>query len=573
MKKRNQILAGIMAVIMTASLAGCGAGGSGNSAEGTIEKVDMQKIAGFDETYLPDAGKITQQEGQVDVVILFDGTEKGWEALAKEYERIQGGYVTVKLDTTYTSASYTDKLRSEVQGNTNWDIVQGNLLGTELMQTYCINMKSWITESNPYAGSVNTWRDVLTEEAYITDTSGANSDCYILNTENLQTAWFVNSVALKAAADKGYVNAEGKAENPITWDDMMLLCEKMVEAGYASPLGIALGDDSIKANQFAWLLRVYGDQYYRQEYENVFAIEGDMNYIENEYELDLTATNPEADADFNISQTRLYNAILDDSISNPAYVGAKSDKFAEFIEQFQKMRDYLRVDAANMTLEDVRNMFTTQSKGTESPQIMLDYAGSGLNFIASEAENYEIDFYDYPRMVGSYVSEDAIVRDVGGNGGYLSCVRHEEAQNSLNKDFLKFVLSPYGQSIYYQALSENNSTVKGLATVQSDLVVVPEAWTAFFETDKISFNGLVDVNKFISNLVMYIGSATVDCQTVSVNLWKQYLTGTGSDAISTEEYQSEWHDTMMEGWKKTCKDYGYSETCYMYPGKDVKYSE
>lgn len=573
MKKRNQILAGIMAVIMTASLAGCGAGGSGNSAEGTIEKVDMQKIAGFDETYLPDAGKITQQEGQVDVVILFDGTEKGWEALAKEYERIQGGYVTVKLDTTYTSASYTDKLRSEVQGNTNWDIVQGNLLGTELMQTYCINMKSWITESNPYAGSVNTWRDVLTEEAYITDTSGANSDCYILNTENLQTAWFVNSVALKAAADKGYVNAEGKAENPITWDDMMLLCEKMVEAGYSSPLGISLNDDAIKSSQFAWLLRVYGDQYYRQEYANVFAIEGDMNYIENEYELDLTSTNPEADADFNISKTRLYNAILDDSISSAAYVGAKSDKFGEFIEQFYKMRNYLRVDAANMTLEDMRNMFTTQSKGKESPQIMLDYAGAGLNFLVSEAENYEIDFYDYPRMIGNYVSEKAIVRDVGGNGGYLSCVRHDEAQNSLNKDFLKFVLSPYGQSIYYKALSENNSTIKGLTTVKTDTVVVPETWEKFFETDRITFNGLVDTNQFISNLVMYIGSATVDCQTVSVNLWKQYLTGTGNDAITTADYQSEWHDTLMTGWKKTCKDYGYSETCYMYPGKDLKYSE
>ena len=573
MKKRNRILAGMLAVLMTAGLAGCGGGGFGGGAAGMIDKVDMLDIAGFNKDYLPDVSNIKQHEGQVDVVILFDGTEKGWEALADEYERIQGGYVTVKLDTTYTNTSiYTDKLRSEVQGNTNWDIVQGNLIG-ENMDTYCLNMNSWITGNNPYAGEGNTWKNVLTENAYITDTSGANSDCYILNTENLQTAWFVNTVALKAAAKKGYVNAEGKAENPITWDDMMLLCKKMVEAGYKSPLGIALSDDSITSNQFAWLLRVYGDQYYRQEYENIFAIEGDIAYIENEYELDLTATNPEADADFNISPTRMFNAILDDSISNSAYVGAKSDKYAEFIGQFYKMRDYLRVDAANMTLEDMRNMFTTQSKGTESPQIMLDYAGSGLSFLASEAENYEIDFYDYPKMVGNYVSEEAIVRDVGGNGGYLSCVRQDDAQNALNEDFLKFVLSPYGQSVYYKALSENGSAVKGLTTVKTDAVVVPEAWSEFFATDKIAFNGLVDVNQFISNLVMYIGSAKVDCQTVSKNLWKQYLTGTGSDAITTEDYQKEWHDALMDGWRATCKNYGYSEECYMYPGKDLKYSE
>ncbi len=571
---KRKVLALILATITAVSMVGCGGSGSGSGGEGMIEKVDLLKIEEFNEEYAPDVASIPQYEGQIDVVIMFDGTEKGWEALAKEYERIQGGYVTVKLDTTYVdTTSYTEKLRSEVQGNTEWDIVQGNLIGGELMETYCINMASWITESNAYAGQGKTWKSVLTENAYVTDTSGSNSDCYILNTENLQTAWFVNTVALKAAADKGYVNAEGKAENPITWDDMMSLCKKMVEAGYTSPLGIALKDASITSNQFAWLLRVYGDQYYRQEYANVFAIEGDVSYSENEYELDLTSTNPEADADFNISQTRLFNSILDDSISNSTYVGAKSDKFAEFIEQFYKMHDYLRVDAANMTMEDMRNMFTTQSKGKQSPQIMLDYAGSGLNFLASQAEGYEVDFYDYPAMVGKYVDEGAIVRDVGGNGGYLSCVRQEETQNALNEDFLKFVLSPYGQSVYYQALSESGSTVKGLTTVQTDLVVVPAAWVDFFETDKIAFNGLVDVNTYIGNLVMYLGTAKTECQTVSTTLWKKYLTGTGADAITTEEYQNEWHDALMDAWKITCKNVGYSEVSYMYPGKDIKYSE
>lgn len=570
---KKKLLALLMAATMAAGLIGCGKS-VGGSAEGKIEKVDALEIAGFDSAYTPDFANVTQQEGQIDVVIIFDGTEKGWEALAKEYERIQGGYVTVKLDTSYIGTSiYTDKLRSEVQGDTSWDIVQGNLIGGELIQTYCMNMNSWITENNAYAGAGRMWKDVLTENAYITDVSGANSNCYILNSENLQTAWFVNTVALQAAADKGYKNAEGKAENPITWDDMMNLCEKMVEAGYSSPLGIALSDDSITANQFAWLLRVYGDQYYRQEYANVFAIEGDVGYIENEYELDLTATNPEADADFNISDTRLYNSILDDSISNFSYVGANSDKFAEFIGQFYKMRDYLRVDAANMTLEDMRNMFMTQSKGKESPQIMLDYAGSGLNFIASEAADYEIDFYDYPAFVGDYVDEDTIVRDVGGNGGYLSCVRKDDAQNELNKDFLKFVMSPYGQSVYYDALSKSGSTVKGITTVKTDTVVVPQEWEEFFATDKISFNGLVDTNMYVSNLVMYIGTAKVESQTVGKNLWKQYLTGTGKDVISTEDFQSEWHDALMEGWKITCKSVGYNEECYMYPGKETNYSE
>lgn len=570
---KKSIIAFLCCITVIGSLTGCGNGGQGGSVAGAIEKVELQEIAGFNEDYLPDVSSITQQEGQIDVVLIFDGTEKGWEALAEEYMRLQGGYVNVKLDTTYTSASiYTDKLKSEMQGSTDWDIVQGNLAGT-LKETYCLNMSSWITSNNPYAGSNVIWKDVLTENAYITDTSGENSTCYILNSENLQTAWFVNTVALQAAGEKGYTNADGVVGNPVTWDDVISLCEKMVEAGYTSPLGISLNNDSIMASQFAWLYRVYGDQYYRQEYANVFAIEGDNGYIENEYELDLTAHTPEADADFNISLTRLYNSILDDSISNAVYVGAKSDKYEEFLEQFYKMRPYLRTDAADMSFEDMRNMFMTQSKGKDSPQIMLDYAGCGLAFSSSEAENFAIDFCDYPKMVGDYVDEDAIVRDVGGNGGYLSVLRHDETQDALNQDFLKFVMSPYGQSIYYQGLSENNSYVKGLTTVKTDLVVVPETWTDFFATDKIAFNGLADNCTYVANLIMYIGEDRVACQSVSTNLWKKYLTGTGNDAITTEQYQEEWHSTLLSGWKSTCKILGYSEDCYMYPGKGTSYSE
>lgn len=577
MKRKNvkRVMAMILAAAMAAmSLVGCGGNGTGANKEGqAIGNVELLEMEGFNGEYLPDISSIAQQGGQIDVVLLFDGTEKGWEALAEEYMRIQGGYVNVKLDTTYTSSTvYTDKLRSELQGDTTWDIVQGNMVG-EAIETYCINMSSWLTSANAYAGKNDNWKSVLTENAYITDTSGANSDCYIINSENLQTAWFVNETAFQAAVDKGYKNADGKTENPITWDDLMNLCDKMVEAGYSAPLGISLNDDSITSSQFAWLCRVYGDQYYREEYADVFAVEGDATYVDNEYELDLTAQNPEGDADFNISLTRLYNSILDDSVSNSSYVGVYSDKYAEFLEQFLKMRPYLRIDAADLTFEDVRNMFTTQSKGKDSPQVILDYLGSGLAFSQSQAEGFSVDFFDYPAMVGSYISKDAMVRDVGGNGGYLSVLRHDETQDMLNQDFIKFVMSPYGQSVYYKALSENSANIKGITTVKNDTVVVPQNWVDFFNTEKVSFNGLVDKNPYVTDLIMYIGTAQVSCQNESKNLWKQYLTGTGKDEISTEDYQIEWHEALMKGWKETCKDLGYSEECYLYPGKGMDYSE
>lgn len=149
-KAVTMILAATMAVT---SLTGCGGNGSGAGKAGDmIGKVELLELEGFDEAYLPDVSSIAQQGGQIDVVLLFDGTEKGWEALADEYMRIQGGYVNVKLDTTYTSSTvYVDKLRSELQGDTTWDIVQGNgamyamyiIAAIPLLINTCLNLKEF----------------------------------------------------------------------------------------------------------------------------------------------------------------------------------------------------------------------------------------------------------------------------------------------------------------------------------------------------------------------------------------------------------------------------------------------
>ena len=45
---------------------------------------------------------------------------------------------------------------------------------------------------------------------------------------------------------------------PVTWNDLISLCENMEKAGYTNPLGITLCDASIESLQFTWLLRVYG---------------------------------------------------------------------------------------------------------------------------------------------------------------------------------------------------------------------------------------------------------------------------------------------------------------------------
>ena len=200
---------------------------SGTSSNKTIV-APRRDIAGFNESYLP-AKSIERKSGNIDVALVFEDTYKGWEALAAEYERLHDGNVVVELDNSNVDASaYQTNLSYEIQdADSDWDIVQGNLFQGDALHTYCMNMYTSVNGENPYAGEVagyaRYWSDVLTEDAYLTDKSGSNNSTFIMNTEGLQTAWFVNTVAVEAAKAQGYTGAN----TPTTWDEMMDLCKYM----------------------------------------------------------------------------------------------------------------------------------------------------------------------------------------------------------------------------------------------------------------------------------------------------------------------------------------------------------
>ncbi len=555
MKKR--VFALLMAAALTVGLlAGCGDKSGSNAVSGDL----MDLGEGFNADYYPDMELVEKKQGKIDVVLLFEGSQDGWQALADEYAKIHGGQVVVNLNTDYSSGTYAEALRYQVQDeNTDWDIVMGNYV-SDLITTYGINMYSSINEANPYAGG-ETWRNVLQEDAYITDKSGANTSTYIMNSENLWTSWFVNKVALKEAGEKGYKNANGEVANPVTWEDLINLCKYMQEAGYKYPLGISVSPSAVQADHFSWLLRVYGDYYYRNEYDGVMT-------NKSNFKLDPQDQNPESNLEYAVDATKLFNKILDEDSKN--YVGANSAKYKEFISNLGEMKPYLNaIDAKSKTMVDMRNDFMYQSNGKDSPQITLDYLGKGLSYLQSD--KIEADFFDYPTMYskGGFVPEDMLTRDVGGNGGYLSIINHQASQNELNLDFIKFVMSPYGQSVYYDALSKTEFSPQGLTLVQQDLVVVPDAWEEFFKTDVITFTGLSDSSEFVRNLM--VGCCGGNVKGDLTALWQNYLVSTGGDAIDVDTFGSEWAELSMGAWTEYAQKNNWNVNCYKYPGKGTSY--
>ena len=183
---KNKFLAMTCMVLASAFAFGaCGGGGETSSTPDTSstsesssgnKKTIAQPLdlgADFNSAYYPAADKIEKKQGVIDVVLVFEDSYSGWEALAAEYSRLHGGAVAVKLNNTYTDANtYQQNLMNQVtNSDSEWDIVQGNLF-TSGLTTNCINMNTYVWGTNAYAGEedgeVRTWGDVLTEDAYIT---------------------------------------------------------------------------------------------------------------------------------------------------------------------------------------------------------------------------------------------------------------------------------------------------------------------------------------------------------------------------------------------------------------------
>ena len=246
----------------------------------------------------------------------------------------------------------------------------------------------------------------------------------------------------------------------------------------------------------------------------------------------------------------------------------KKLSFADFVNNLASMKDYISSSAYNQSFSQVRNVFRTQSNGKDSPQIMLDYAGNGLGFQESETASFKVDFFDHPVMESSFVPSNTLLRDVGGNGGYLSIAKHadNETQDRLSVDFMKFFLSPYGQSLYYRALSSTNLYPQGITLVRNNLVVIPDTWKEFFQTEKTTFSGLADSNPYISYLVRYMTSTGQKTNEDAPKLWANLLTGKVTDLMS--DFQVKWHDDLMADWVTYAGKLGYDPSCYLYPGSN-----
>ena len=513
-----------------------------------------EETYGLAEEYLPKQPDTVYTGGKIDVHLVFGDTLSAWNGVVKAYNRYQPK-VRVTL-TNHTSAEYGNLIRQETNnGETDWDIFHGNYIGATVNR-FAYDMYSDLSTKNCYAGN-KIWRTVLEKNAYTTNTDGRKIT-YIMNSESLLTAWFINEDVFKSA---GVVDANGNAKTPATWDELIEICAELKAKGYQNPLGIAGDNDSITYSQFCWLLRVYGDQYFRDMIAKIQPAQGDYCYstLGEPFVLDLNADQPEAEDNYLVNVSRKYWTILDKT--SPDFCGPESEKYGEFVSQLAKMIPYISNTFSVESLESVRGNFVANRADKTSPVILLDYLGSGIEIERAVKDagdkKFSLGLFDYPYMQGEQV-KTTHVRDVGGNGGYLSVMDQGNEQNALTLDFIKFFMSPYGQSVYYSELMKSDASPDGVSTVKG--VNIPEEWNKLFNSDKISFTGLCDMNPYTSAMLWTIEGRSTVTQTHA-----EYMRMLFSGKYTVADFQKSWQKAVFDEYQIYFSEMGYKKDCYLHP--------
>lgn len=576
----------IMAVLMLGSLAvGCGST-ENPPAITNVEGVNYDIYNKLAAEYKFDLNEIKakQESGKMEGTIYIDraflAEMSGWEYVTDAYSAL---YPDVDFE-LHNYASGND-MKTAIStpmsaGAHNIGIMQGNYVKNDL-KNYGYNFQSGILdEINPYAGVGEdgeglVWSDVMSDQLM---EIGAQSPNLLVSQETV-TGIFINTSALVEA---GYVNADGTAKIPTTWNEMIDACAALKKAGYTAPF--AIGEMTGVAME--WVIKIYADQCYRNLLDDVQQRPGDFNYKQAaaDFNFSLSDDQPEFDSKYNINTMRVYNALLNKNSDSPYYVGAGSAKFNCFMSNFLKISNYLSPTFAEESITTMQQNFLAGTK--DSPVFMPCYLGFGVSIMNTEGVDFEWDVVDYLPMECTcdvpcnknggcdHVDNDAthnqctkhirttVTRDVGGYGGYIGLYTYgkSEEQIALYLDFIQFFLSPYGQSCFYYGLEQGGGSPKATTGILG--TVAPAAWDSFFESaSKVVFNGRAAENAFVQYLSF--GHSNYDSYTALRTEMGSALAKGGADALKA--LTSKWESSLLSTYQSFFKTtYGKADPYLNY---------
>ena len=563
MKKIRNLSALLLAATLVASGAACGGssdpGQTSNSSSGgstgTVVNIDQDVYNALSADYQFDTNYIKQNKskfsGTLYMARAYGDELPGWEYVYDAYEKMYPNITIENAEYTSGNAMKSALITQMSSGAESIGLVQGNYVQDQLGQ-YGYNFQGGFVDTvNPYASPAG--EEVLIGDL-INDYTFNNLRAERITFQNTSTCFFVNTTAL---AEVGMTVADIQ-----TWDDIIDACALLKTAGYDAPFGIGGSNDSLTSKDFKWMQRIYLDQYYMDLIDDIQVQAADYNYNKataEAFKFSFEKNDYETDANYKVNSMRGYNMILNEQADNPYYVGAKSTKYLCFLENLCKIGPYVSKGFATNGIAEIQQSFLRGGKN--DAVFMVNYVGFGVA-LDNYTNRNEIDFdwacFDYVPMVcscdvpcndenGNHVcthvddaaTEDQCTlhvhttktRDEGGVGGFIGLYTEGKTAEEveLYLDFIRFFMSPYGQSLFYKGLEKNAGWPKALSVI--DGVIMPKAWNNFAEYSKdIKFNGLCSnwFNDFMAGCVKASGQQYTLCKTAL----QDYLPSGNIDAIS-----------------------------------------
>ena len=564
MKKIRNLSALLWAATLGASGAACGGSSdpgqtsnssSGGGSTGTVVNIDQDVYNALSADYQFDTNYIKQNKskfsGTLYMARAYGDELPGWEYVYDAYEKMYPNITIENAEYTSGNAMKSALITQMSSGAESIGLVQGNYVQDQLGQ-YGYNFQGGFVDTvNPYASPAG--EEVLIGDL-INDYTFNNLRAERITFQNTSTCFFVNTTAL---AEVGMTVADIQ-----TWDDIIDACALLKTAGYDAPFGIGGSNDSLTSKDFKWMQRIYLDQYYMDLIDDIQVQAADYNYNKataEAFKFSFEKNDYETDANYKVNSMRGYNMILNEQADNPYYVGAKSPKYLCFLENLCKIGPYVSKGFATNGIAEIQQSFLRGGKN--DAVFMVNYVGFGVA-LDNYTNRNEIDFdwacFDYVPMVcscdvacndenGNHVcthvddaaTEDQCTlhvhttktRDEGGVGGFIGLYTEGKTAEEveLYLDFIRFFMSPYGQSLFYKGLEKNAGWPKALSVI--DGVIMPEAWNNFAEYSKdIKFNGLCSnwFNDFMAGCVKASGQQYTLCKTAL----QDYLPSGNIDAIS-----------------------------------------
>lgn len=464
----------------------------------------------------------------------------GWEYVYKAYEKMYPNVSIVNTEYESGQAMKSALLAQMNSGSETVGLMQGNYV-QDALKSYGYNFQGGFVDSvNPYASPAG--EEVLVGDL-LNDYTFENLRAERITFQNTNTCFFVNTTVL---AEVGL-----KVEDLKTWDDVIDACAKLKEKGYTAPFGIGGDNDSVSSKDFKWMFRTYLDQYYMDLIDDIQVQPADWNYNKmtaDGFKFSFEKNNYETDPYYSVNSMRAHNIILNENADNPYYVGAKSAKYRCFMENICKIGPYVSKGFATNGITEIQQSFLRGGK--DDAVFMVNYVGFGIaleNYINSGDIDFSWACFDYLPMQchcnvacndadGNYTcshvdnaeTEDACTlhvhttktRDEGGVGGFIGFYTEGKSSEEIELylDFIRFFMSPYGQSLFYKGLEENSGWPKAVSVI--DGAVMPASWSNFIEYSKnVSFNGL-NANWFqdyLAGCVNASGQQNTLCKTAIMN--------------------------------------------------------